>query len=315
MAKMSWLAPTPPSTAIEIASHRVTVAGLSRLGAKPTVSAYASEPLAAEAVVPSPNSTNIPEPPVVVDALRRALDRTGLRSASRVALVLPDSVARVTLLTFEKLPPKAAELEQLIRWQLKKAMPFPIDEATVSSFVANTTEQGITVAAIVARRDIIAEYEGVVSALGIHAGVVDLASFNVMNAIIAGGAAAGDSLVVTLAAEATSLAILRGGDLMFYRHRAAVDEEPLSALVHQTAMYHEDRLGGTRFGRVWLSGSAFVGGAAQARKGIGEHLGTPAETVDVTSIIQFRDPAGAPQDVLDALAAPIGLLLREREAA
>lgn len=315
MAKMSWLAPTPPSTAIEIASHRVTVAGLTRTGAKPTVSAYASEPLTADAVVPAPSGRNIPEPAPVVDALKRALERTGLRSASRVALVVPDSVARVTLLTFEKLPAKAAELDQLIRWQLKKATPFPIEEAAVSSFVANTTEQGTTIAAVVARRDVIGEYESVVSALGIHAGIVDLASFNVMNAIVAGGGATGDSLVVTLAAEATSLAILRGADLMFYRHRAAVDEEPLSALVHQTAMYHEDRLGGTKFGRVWISGSAFVGGAAQARRGISEHLGAPAETVDVTSVIQFRDPAGAPQDVLDALAAPIGLLLREREAA
>jgi Tfp pilus assembly PilM family ATPase len=62
----------------------------------------------------------------VVDALRRALERTGLRSVGRVALVVPDSVARVTLLTFDKLPPKASDLDQLIRWQLKKATPFPI---------------------------------------------------------------------------------------------------------------------------------------------------------------------------------------------
>ena len=316
MSGPSWLAPIPPSTAVEIASHRVTVAGLNRLGAKPTVSAYASEPLGAEAVVPGPAGVNIPEPKVVADALRRALERTGLRSVGRVAMVVPDSVARVSLLTFEKLPPKAADLDQLVRWQLKKATPFPIEEASISTMVANVTEQGTTLAVSVARRDVIAEYEGVVSALGIHAGIVDLASFNVLNTIIAGGAAKdGDSLVVTLAAEATSLAILRGEDLMFYRHRAAVDAEPLSALVHQTAMYHEDRLGGTKFARVWLSGSAFVGGAEQARRGIAAHLGAPAETVDVTSLVQFRDAIGTPVDVLDALAAPIGLLLRERKAA
>jgi type IV pilus assembly protein PilM len=316
MTGPSWLAPVPPSTAIEIASHRVTVAGISRLGTKPTVSAYASEPLSAEAVAPAPAGANIPEPAVVVDALKRALDRTGLRSVGRVALVVPDSIARVSLLTFEKLPPKASDIDQLIRWQLKKATPYPIEEAAISSVVANVTDQGTTIAAVVARRDVIAQYEGVVSALGIHAGIVDLSSFNVMNTIIAGGAAKdGDSLVVTLAADATSLAILRGEELMFYRHRAAVEEEPLSALVHQTAMYHEDRLGGTRFARVWLSGSAFVGGAEQARRGIAAHLGAPAEIVDVTSLVQFRDPAGTPADVLDALAAPIGLLLRERKAA
>ncbi len=316
MPRVSWLAPTPPTTAVEIASHRVTVAGISRTGARPVVSAYASEALSGEAVVPGPAAPNIPDPAVVTEALRRALERAGLRSTTRVALVVPDSVARVSLLTFEKMPTKAAELDQLIRWQLRKSTPYPIEEAAVSSFVANVGEQGTTVAAVVARRDVIAEYEAVVSAAGLHAGIVDLASFNVMNAVISGAqAGTGDSLIVTLAAEATSLAILRGQELMFYRHRAAVDEEPLSALVHQTAMYHEDRLSGTRFAHVWLSGSAFVGGAEQARRGISEHLGAPAETVDVTSMVQFRDPAGAPADVLDALAAPIGVLLRERRAA
>ena len=93
-------------------------------------------------------------------------------------------------------------------------------------------------AGVVSRRDVVAEYEAVAAAVGIHAGIVDLASFNVMNAIVGvGGQVAGDWLLVHLAAEATTLAILRGDQLMFYRHRTAVDEEPLGALVHQTAMY------------------------------------------------------------------------------
>ncbi len=154
------------------------------------------------------------------------------------------------------------------------------------------------------------------SRLGIHAGIVDLASFNIMNAVIGAGAApAEDWLLVSLAAEATTLAIMRGDNLMFYRHRTAVDEEPLSALVHQTAMYHEDRLAGTKFARVWLAGASLSGGnAPQARREISDRLNVPAEAVDVRPAAALPSQVSPLPDIMDALAAPVGVLLRERAA-
>jgi len=313
----SWFAPTPPSVAIEIASRRVTVAELGRSGGTEMVAGYATEPLPAEAVTPALTGVNVTQPTVVADALRRALDKAGIRGAGRAALVVPDSIARVSLLHFEQLPAKAADLEQLIRWQIRKATPFPIDEAQVTSFKAHVAENGPTVAAVVARRDVVAQYEAVAASAGIDAGLVDLASFNVMNAVISAGASSpGDWLVVTLAAEGTTLAIMRGHDLMFYRHRAAVDEESLSVLVHQTAMYHEDRLGGTRFTRVWLCGSSFMQDSAdEVRREITDRLGVPAEAVDIRPAAGLRDRTSVPLEVLDVLAAPVGMLLRERKAA
>jgi hypothetical protein len=137
-----------------------------------------------------------------------------------------------------------------------------------------------------------------------------------MNAVLTPGAAAStDTLVVCLAAEATTLAILRGTDLMFYRHRATLDDEPLGALVHQTAMYHEDRLGGSKFSRVFLCGGALAGGAAQFQLGIADRLGVSAEPVDIRIGAALRDRIAVTPEVLDALAAPVGVLLRERKAA
>jgi type IV pilus assembly protein PilM len=303
--------------AIEIASRRVTVVELSRSGSAPAVSAHATEALPPEAVVPALGGVNVQNPAAVADALRRALDRAGLRSTGRAALVVPDSAARVSLLTFETLPARAADLDQLIRWQLRKATPFPIDEAQVSFFKAHTAGAATAIAAVVARKDVVAQYEAVAAEAGIHAGIVDLASINVLNSLISAGVAGtGDWLVVTLAPEATTLAIMRGTELMFYRHRATVEEEPLSALVHQTAMYHEDRLGGSRFARVWICGAALVpGGAELARREITDRLGVPVEAVDVRPAAELRDRAAASPELLDALAAPVGVLLRERKAA
>src|SRR5678816_1745589 len=144
----SWLAPAPPSVAIEIASRRITVVGLSANGA--AIVSQAVEPLEAGAVMPALTGVNIPQPAIVADALRRALDRAGLRSTRRVALVIPDSVSRVSMLALEQVPAKASDLSQLIRLQLRKAMPFPIDDAVISHFEASRDTTAITIAAMAA---------------------------------------------------------------------------------------------------------------------------------------------------------------------
>jgi Tfp pilus assembly PilM family ATPase len=314
--KSSWLTPVPATVAIEIAAGRVTVAELSGGAANAVVSAFASESIPTNAVTPALTGPNIPDVGVVAEALGRALERAGLGSPRRAALVVPDSVARVSLLNFEQLPGRSSDLDQLIRWQLRKATPFPIDDAQVSHFKASADGTATTLAAVIARKDVISQYEAVTNKLGIHAGVVDLASFNIMNAVIgAGSAPAEDWLLVCLATDATTIAIMRGESLMFYRHRTG-DEEPLSALVHQTAMYHEDRLGGTKFARVWLAGASLAGGsAAQARREITDRLNVPAEAVDVRPAAGLPSQVSPLPDIMDALAAPVGVLLRERRAA
>lgn len=315
--RVSFLSAQPPSAAIEIAAGRVTVAELGTGGGGMFVSAFASEPLPEGAVTPSLTGINIPNPAQVTAALRQACERAGIRPPKRAALVIPDSAARVSLLTFEELPQNAREVDQLVQWQLRKATPFPLEDAQVSHVITHQEPGSTTVAAVVARRDVVEQYEQVVTALGVHPGVVDLASMSIVNAVLAGGAApSGDWLLVCVAPESTALAIVRAGELMFYRHRHAIDEEPLGALVHQTAMYHEDRLGGGKFARVWLCGSAWAeGGGAAIRREISQRLGVQAEPVDVRVAATLPERVGSRPEVLDAMAAPLGVLLRERKVA
>src|SRR5205807_7508944 len=118
-----------------------------------------------------------------------------------------------------------------------------------------------------ARRDIIQEYEDVCAEIGAYAGLVDLSTFNIINAVLAGGTPpASDWLLVNVASDYASIAILRGAHLMFFRNRAAGTDGPFADLVHQTAMYYEDRLGGGGFQRVLLAG----GGASRQEAGIAD---------------------------------------------
>ena len=111
----------------------------------------------------------------------------------------------------------------------------------------------------------IEEYERLFAGTGAHAGIVDLATFNVVNAVLAAALPArlsGDWLLVNVAPDYVSLAILRGPHLIFFRNRAAETDGTLADLVHQTAMYYEDRLSGAGFVRVLLAGAS-GGGAAR----------------------------------------------------
>ncbi len=312
-----FLSARPATAAIEIASGRVTVVEVGRRPDGLVVTACASTALPVGVVTPSLIGTNIHDTTVVTAAVREACESAGIRPPRRAALVIPDSAARLSLLTFEELPPKTADVDQLVRWQIKKATPFPLDNAQVTHPVSHQEIGATTLAAIAARREAVVEYEQVVLALGIHPGVVDLASVSVLNAALAGDTApAGDWLMVCVAKESTVLAIVREGELVFYRHRYAIDEEPLGALVHQTAMYYEDRLEGGKFARVWLCGASWASEGGEAiRREMGQRLKVEAQPVDVRGAVAFANRIGVNAAVLDAVAAPLGALLRERAGA
>jgi Tfp pilus assembly PilM family ATPase len=310
-----WLGPTRPTVAIEVASGRVTVASVSPARGRASLGAYASEPLPGGAVTPALAGPNVPGRDEVAGALRRALDKAGLRSARRAALIVPDSVAHVSLVDLTDVPARASDLERLLRWQLRKTLPFPIAEARLSHFVAHAEPGRTTLAVVLARQDVLGEYEALAAAVDVHAGLVDLSSFNVANAVLASGTPRGDSLLVCLSPDTTSLLVLRGDALMFYRHRHSAGDEPVGTLVHQTAMFHVDRLGGTKFDRVWLAGgSAQPADGGLFRAEIEARLGVAVEPVDVRQIVTTKRATLTAMDV-DALAAPVGVILRDGKAA
>ena len=119
-----------PSTAVELAADRVSAASVEMRGGAPVINVHASEPLPAGALVPSLTSGNVLNRSVILTALQRVLERTG--NPRRVGLVIPDLVAKVSLVRFEHVPPRASDLDQLVRWQVRKTAPFPIEDAQVS---------------------------------------------------------------------------------------------------------------------------------------------------------------------------------------
>jgi Tfp pilus assembly PilM family ATPase len=309
----SWLASPPPDAALAIAPESVSIAMLGTRG-QPSVQGYAIEPLPPGAVVGSLTAHNILDRAAVLAAVRSAIDRLGARPR-RVALIIPDLAARVSLVRFDRVPARREDLDQLVRWQMKKAAPFPVEDACVSYTPGARGADGSgEFVVVLARREVIREYEGICDEAGIYAGLVDLATLSVVNLCLASPtAASGDSLVVYIRPEYTSLAILRGQDVIFFRTRAEDGGESLADLVHQTSMYYQDRLSGQGFTRVILGGiESGPGALATARRSVEERLGIVPEPLDPTQSAMLSERITASPELLALLAPLVGMLLRTR---
>ncbi len=307
---------TAPPVAVEIAAGRVAAASLERRSGQPVVSHHAIELLPDGALVPSLTAANTHDRAAVMTALNRALEKVG--RPRRIGLVVPDAIAKVSLVRFEQVPTRQTDLDQLVRWQVRKSAPFPIEEAQVSYVPALHHADGQEFLVSLARRDVIHEYETLCAEAGAHAGLVDLATFNVVNALLAGSAPpANDWLLVNVAADSASIALLRGPHVIFFRNRANDTEGTLADLVHQTAMYYEDRLQGAGFSHVVLSGAAGgssrLGDVEQVRRSLEDRLSARVETVDPRAAASLTDRIAAAPALLDSLAPLVGLLLRDRE--
>jgi type IV pilus assembly protein PilM len=308
------LASPSPDAAIEIAADTVCVAAVGGRGNEPVVQSYALEALPAGAVSASLTGHNITDRAVVVQAARAALDRAELRPR-RVALVIPDTAARVSLIRFDRVPERREDLDQLVRWQLRKAAPFPIDDAMVSySPTLQLADGGGEFVVVMTRQEIVREYESICEELGIHPGLVDLSTLSVLHLFASSDSPSGDWLVVHVRPDYLSVAIMRGDNLIFFRNRPEGDGESLIEVVHQTAMYYQDRLAGKGFGRVLLGG---VGATALevARHNMEHRLGLAVEAIDATRIAALTNRIAAPPDLAATLAPAVGILLRTRREA
>jgi type IV pilus assembly protein PilM len=204
----AWLNTIPhPEVVCEITGERVAAA---RWGPR-KLEHFAQGPLEEGVVTPSPVQPNVGKPDALAEALRRVLDE--VRGGREVALLVPDVVVRVFILAFEEFPRRAADALPLLRWRLKKSIPFDVEETVVSWMRQRSPEGGLELVTAVARQSIVREYEAAVEAAGRAPGVV-------LSSALAALPLVSDGRAVVLARASGAwlvTAILTGERLAVYR--------------------------------------------------------------------------------------------------
>lgn len=148
-----------------------------------------------------------------IAAVKKALESVVLRER-RTTLVLPDAAVRVLLLDFDSLPTKAAEALPVVRFRLKKLLPFDADDAVISYQVMSQQRGMIRVLAVAVPKQVLAEYESMVREAGFEPGAV-------LPSTLAACAGVEEHEVATLIVNAgessVTTAIVQGGVLLLHR--------------------------------------------------------------------------------------------------
>jgi len=205
-----WLdaAPHPP-LAVEVATDRVAGARISRTGG---LDGFAVEPLPPGSVVPSAVETNLVNLIAVKSAFESVCSRLRAKNED-IAILVPDPVVRVFVQHFDEFPRSPQEAVPMLRWKLKKSVPFEVEETLISYMRQAPREGGVDVVTALGRLRIVREYEALAENLGLSPGVVLSSSLAAISLL----SDHRPTMLARIAGQALTTAIVRDGVLCGYR--------------------------------------------------------------------------------------------------
>jgi len=222
----------PPDHAFEISEAGISYAHGSATGFQ------AFEP---GTIVVSPSTDNVLRPELVASMIGQIAPANGVKKRRPAALILPDYAARVTVLDFDTFPTVPEEQLPLVKFRIKKTIPFDIESAAVSYYVQPSSgSKKVEVLAVTMAFDIVARYEALFRTAGFHPGEVTTSSLAALNLYRGEGIA----VVAKLSGPVLTVTVLSGGTIKLFRCvtlEGSGDEEIL-AILHPTFAYVEDEL-------------------------------------------------------------------------
>ncbi len=308
-ARRGWL--KLPSVVYEIEPHFAMAA---RLSASPAgVCRMAAVDLPAGLVQPSPVQANIGDAKELGHAVRSLRKSVGRRRPW--ALMVPDAVARVNIISFETLPAKAAELQALLRWKIRDTLGFAPEEARLSHQVTHRGPGEIEMLVTAVKEDVRRQYEEAVDSRNDASLMlpVTLALLTLLPETEPGG-----QLLTHVCSGWVTNAVVEGNRLRFWRNRALAGSEAdgdapqaAAAEASRAAASVRDRWG-IEIRQAWCC--ARPEGSDALRRCMSEALGIEAEVIVArerfSAGLRAKDkplfqPLGAP---VDAVIAATGRL-------
>jgi type IV pilus assembly protein PilM len=224
----------PPEFAFEIAAD-----GIAMSRTRPPA-AVQHAALPEGVIVPSPVKDNVLDAAALAHAVAKLVPASAGRGRRTAALILPDNSMRLAVIDFATLPDKEEERLALIKFRLRKTLPFDIDEAALSYHI----QAGNKVLAAVAPVEIVARYEAPFRAAGLHPGLVTSSTVAMLELL----PAKGSLLVAHHSPGALTVLALQNGVVSLARslelaHGTADPLEEISADIYPTLIYIEDQTG------------------------------------------------------------------------
>ena len=270
----SILIDPPPGMAFEVSEAGIAAA---RIGPKTELD---FKPLTPGVLSVSPLKENVLDQPAFNAAVKSLAAAHSARKGKDATLILPDFSARTTVLDFDTFPSDAEEQLALIRFRLKRSVPFDVETAAVS-YIAQPGAKRVDVVVVMAPSEIVSHFEAPFRAAGLNPGLVTTSSLAALELAPEGGL----TMVAKLTGRSITLLVRDKGTLKLVRclELPSTELEDITAVLVPTFVYMEDNLGG-RAEKLLLCG--FGARTEDARRIFEQELSVGVDEV--------RSPLGVP---------------------
>ena len=270
----SILRDPPPGMAFEISEEGIAAA---RIGPKVEME---FQPLRPGVLSVSPVRENVLEEGEFLAAVKQVAATQAAWKRKGAALILPDYSARLTVLDFDQFPADAKEQLALIRFRLKRSVPFDVETAAIS-YAAQAGAKNTDVVVAMTPLEIVARYEAPFRAAGMNPGLVTMSSLAALEL----APEAGLNVFAKLAGRVLTVLVRNKNVLKMARcvELPSAGLEDVAAVLGPTLVFVEDNLGG-RAEKLVLCG--FGEGTDEAQRRFTEELGVEVEPL--------RSPLGTP---------------------
>jgi type IV pilus assembly protein PilM len=231
----SLLQDPPPSMAFEISEAGIAAA---RIGARAELD---FQPLKPGVITVSPIKENVADPDEFVFAVRSLAGTQSARKRKDVALILPDYCARIAVLDFDQFPSDPKEQASLIRFRLKRSVPFDVESAAMSFFAQPASGGKVDVVVAMTPLEIISRYEAPFRTAGLNPGLVTTSSLAVLEL----APETGLSVIAKLTGGVLTVLVRDQANLKLIRclELSSTTLGDISAVLIPTFVYIEDNLG------------------------------------------------------------------------
>jgi type IV pilus assembly protein PilM len=277
-----WRDP-PPVLAFELSEAGIAMA---RIGKTP---AFDFRPLDPGVISVSPLRDNILEPDKLAAAVRGMVPPNGSRKRQDAAVILPDSCARVSVLDFDDFPSDAREQLSLVRFRLKKSVPYEVESAALSYYAQAAGGPGkkFDVVVAVAPADIISRYEAPFRAAAIEPGLVTTSALAAIELVKENGTV----VVAKLSGRMLTILVISAGVVKLVRSLELTEPAiaEIAADLYPTLVYIEDNLS-AKAEKLLLAGFGRFG--AEARDQFSRELSLPVDLVHASAGVAGENSLG-----------------------
>jgi len=224
----------PPAYAFELSESGIAMA---RTGKTPEMD---FRPLPPGAISVSPIRDNVVQPDELALAVRSLAPQNGKRR--KAALILPDYSARVFVLDFDSFPGDAKEQLSLVRFRIRKSIPYDVESAALSYWVQPGSGHGgkFDVVVAVAPLEVVSRFEAPFRSAGLNPGLVTISALCALRLVRPSGV----SVLAKLSGQILTIAVADHARVRLIRclELPAATVADVAADLYPTFVYIDDNL-------------------------------------------------------------------------